>query len=163
MSRDWLQPLLASIETPRGTARQCHKIAKCNLPYHTSLHRHSNQNHAKEIPHLTLNTEVTNITLHDREVEVTVTKSGEEVRRWLEEHNELIAFGVDVEWRPNFSRGEDNPVALLQISAEKTCLLIQLMYIDYVPEVSEELAQHHVMSLSSCISSSISEHSSANF
>ena len=89
---------------------------------------------------MTLTTEVTNITLHHREVEVTVTNSGEEVCRWLEEQKELTEFGVDVEWRPNFSKGEDNPVALLQIGAEEKCIVIQLLYIDYVPEVSDELA-----------------------
>ena len=88
--------------------------------------------------HLPLNTEVTYITLHDREVEVTVTSSGQAVVRWLEqqETTQETAFGVDVEWRPNFAKGEDNPVALLQISAGDKCLIVQLLYIDRIPRVS---------------------------
>ena len=88
-------------------------------------------------PQLPLKTEVTNLTLHDREVEVTVTSSGQAVVRWLEQQEGVTAFGVDVEWRPNFAKGEDNPVALLQIGAGDTCLIVQLLYIDRIPRVSD--------------------------
>ena len=85
-----------------------------------------------------MNSEVMLITLHDREVEITVTTSRERVCQWLRRQRAESAFGVDVEWRPNFARGEDNQVSLLQIGARNKSLLIQLMYIDFVPDVSDE-------------------------
>ena len=87
--------------------------------------------------HWSLNTEVTYITLHDQEVEVTVTNSGQEVVDWLEQQEGVTAFGVDVEWQPNYAKGENNPVALLQIGAGEKCLLVQLLHIDHIPSVSD--------------------------
>ena len=141
----WSFMSTATTQPPSGTATQCHKTARCKLPSHTRPNRspsatdsrHSNPKDIRRDPHLSLNTEVTNVTLHNREVQVTVTNSGQEVIHWLEQQEGVTAFGVDVEWRPNFAKGEDNPVALLQIGAGEKCLLVQLLYIDYIPRVSD--------------------------
>jgi hypothetical protein len=35
-------------------------------------------------------------------------------------------IGIDLEWRPDFVRGQDNPVAIMQLASSSVCLLLQL-------------------------------------
>ena len=34
-------------------------------------------------------------------------------------------IGIDLEWRPDFARGQDNPVAIIQLASRSVCLLLQ--------------------------------------
>ncbi|KAF8413031.1 hypothetical protein HHK36_001005 [Tetracentron sinense] len=46
--------------------------------------------------------------------------------------NHLIV-GLDVEWRPSFSRNIENPVAILQLCVGRSCLIFQLLYASSIP------------------------------
>ncbi|QHO57393.1 hypothetical protein HN51_011985 [Arachis hypogaea] len=71
-------------------------------------------------------------------IETTVTNKAIIVDQWIEEINVLYAgkstvvvVGLDVEWRPNYSRYMDNnKSATLQLCIDEKCLILQLFYID---------------------------------
>ncbi|KAL2628690.1 hypothetical protein R1flu_013376 [Riccia fluitans] len=67
-------------------------------------------------------------------VPCTVTNQGKAVEKCIERHTSDSMFGLDIEWRPNRRKGEDNKTALLQISSPTECLLVQLLHIDYMPD-----------------------------
>ncbi|PIN24420.1 DNA helicase [Handroanthus impetiginosus] len=45
-----------------------------------------------------------------------------------------LIVGLDVEWRPSFSRHYQNPVATLQLCVGRRCLIFQLIHSNYVPD-----------------------------
>ncbi|KAI3444276.1 hypothetical protein Pfo_000941 [Paulownia fortunei] len=45
-----------------------------------------------------------------------------------------LIVGLDVEWRPSFSRNHQNPIATLQLCVSHRCLIYQLIYSSYIPE-----------------------------
>ncbi|KAI0528894.1 hypothetical protein KFK09_001437 [Dendrobium nobile] len=68
-------------------------------------------------------------------IETTLTASGDEVESWISNILRLsnrFVVGIDVEWRPSFSRYQ-NPVALLQLCVGHHCLIFQLLHADYIP------------------------------
>lgn len=65
---------------------------------------------------------------------VTVAAKGATVERWLEQHQEEVKWGLDIEWRPTFQKGEYHSTAILQLSVAACCLLIQLRFIDMLPD-----------------------------
>ncbi|MQM14099.1 hypothetical protein Taro_047028 [Colocasia esculenta] len=42
--------------------------------------------------------------------------------------------GLDVEWRPSFGHGVDNPPAILQLYVGRCCLIFQILHADYLPD-----------------------------
>ncbi|CAA2971155.1 Werner Syndrome-like exonuclease [Olea europaea var. sylvestris] len=61
------------------------------------------------------------------------------VSQWLSEiqsnhpENRRLIIGLDVEWRPNFNRNTENPVATLQLCVDRRCLIYQLIHSPSVP------------------------------
>lgn len=71
-------------------------------------------------------------------VRVAYTAKG--VEDWIAQYSpEERLFGVDIEWRPNHFKGEDNQAALFQIAGKHGCLIVQLLYIDRIPDALNEL------------------------
>ncbi|MED6206370.1 hypothetical protein PIB30_026075 [Stylosanthes scabra] len=72
-------------------------------------------------------------------IETTVTNKAIVVHQWIEEINALYAekstvvVGLDIEWRPNYSRYMNNKAATLQLCIDDKCLILQLFYIDNLP------------------------------
>lgn len=55
------------------------------------------------------------------------------MEKWLEVRKEEVKWGLDIEWRPTFQKGDYHNAALLQLSLEECCLLVQLRFIDMLP------------------------------
>ncbi|KAM0841812.1 hypothetical protein ACQ4PT_058774 [Festuca glaucescens] len=89
-------------------------------------------------------TYVTYVAFEGHDIKTTVTSSGTAVKRWLREigymhrwvYHKLIV-GLDVEWRPSYSRVQ-NRVALLQLCVGRRCLIFQLLHADYFPDALAE-------------------------
>jgi ribonuclease D len=89
-------------------------------------------------------TYVTYVAFEGHDIKTTVTSSGTAVERWLQEircmyrwvYHKLIV-GLDVEWRPSYSRVQ-NPAALLQLCVGRRCLIFQLLHADYIPDALDE-------------------------
>ncbi|KAJ8539594.1 hypothetical protein K7X08_013846 [Anisodus acutangulus] len=70
-------------------------------------------------------------------IKTTVTSNPDIITQWISQTlstTRHVIAGLDVEWRPNFNRNQQNPVALLQICVDRRCLIIQLLYCHSIPE-----------------------------
>jgi hypothetical protein len=68
-------------------------------------------------------------------IKVTLTKESLVAQEWLKRQTGKV-FGLDLEWQPNRRKGQrDNKVALMQISSDTECLLIQMLFLDSIPSV----------------------------
>jgi hypothetical protein len=76
----------------------------------------------------------TEVEILGQKVMVTVASKGATVEKWLNGRKEVVKYGLDIEWRPTFQKGDYHYAALLQLSHEGCCLLIQLQFIDKLPE-----------------------------
>ncbi|PON90397.1 DNA polymerase [Trema orientale] len=84
------------------------------------------------------------IDIEDDSVQALVTNSPSMVESWISEierihHRRLnrLVVGLDVEWRPSFSRAR-NPLATLQLCVGRRCLIFQLLHAPYVPDALRE-------------------------
>ncbi|CAK9180498.1 unnamed protein product [Ilex paraguariensis] len=74
-------------------------------------------------------------------IHTLVTHSPSYVDMWIYEtesihHRRLhrLIVGLDVEWRPNFNRYVENPVATLQLCVGRRCLIFQLIHCSEIPQ-----------------------------
>ncbi|GFP85033.1 werner syndrome-like exonuclease [Phtheirospermum japonicum] len=71
----------------------------------------------------------------------TVTADPATVSSWISDirsihHYRLrnLIVGLDVEWRPSYTRNLQNPVATVQICVGRRCLVYQIIHTDYIPQ-----------------------------
>ncbi|GLJ31638.1 hypothetical protein SUGI_0635590 [Cryptomeria japonica] len=80
------------------------------------------------------NTQCTRIQFASHNIDLTLTDSGCQAREWVRQRTgKNCIVGLDVEWRPSFVKGGQNPVALLQLCSDNSCLILQMLYVDFVP------------------------------
>jgi len=80
------------------------------------------------------NTSRTEIQFAEKSIQTTVTDDGHVVENWVSQQSGQEIVGFDLEWRPNFQKGSNNPTALLQLCTDKGCLIIQMLSLDFIPE-----------------------------
>jgi len=71
-------------------------------------------------------------------IQTLLTSTPSVVDTWLLETLRLhppfpVLVGLDVEWRPNFKRGQSNPTAVLQLCINNRCLVFQIMHSPFIP------------------------------
>ncbi|CAI9774269.1 unnamed protein product [Fraxinus pennsylvanica] len=72
-------------------------------------------------------------------IETTVTDKAATVDNWVLEirsmyYGQQIIVGLDCEWRPNLIPSVSNKTATLQLCVNEKCLILQLFYMDYIPQ-----------------------------
>ncbi|XP_076899795.1 3'-5' exonuclease-like [Bidens hawaiensis] len=98
----------------------------------------------KILPHKTtdLTYNLYDVTFFDTTVTTTVTADSSAVDKWISETEQHLirdlsaqplVIGLDVEWRPNRSRGDDNPIAVIQLCAGNHCLVFQILHSPIIP------------------------------
>ncbi|KAK9692152.1 hypothetical protein RND81_09G244100 [Saponaria officinalis] len=76
-------------------------------------------------------------------IQTTLTKSASKINEWINEITNKYSsttpakpqvVGLDIEWRPHPIRSLSNTTATLQLCIDTDCLIIQLFYVDYIPQ-----------------------------
>jgi hypothetical protein len=89
------------------------------------------------LPHSTHN--LYDITLDSTfTIQTLLTSTPSIVDTWLLETLRLhppcpVLVGLDIEWRPNFKRGQSNKTAVLQLCINDRCLVFQIIHSPFVP------------------------------
>ncbi|XP_055814896.1 uncharacterized protein LOC129884637 [Solanum dulcamara] len=73
-------------------------------------------------------------------IETTVTNKAAVADEWanamLSKYSgKQIVVGLDNEWKPTFSPFTSNKSATLQLCIDNTCLIVQLFYLDEIPQI----------------------------
>ncbi|KAI3446547.1 hypothetical protein Pfo_029137 [Paulownia fortunei] len=91
-----------------------------------------------ELPYDTHNTY--DVVFFADSVYTTVTHDPAIASQWISDIESIhrrrlhcLIVGLDVEWRPNFSRHVNNPVATLQLCVGRRCLIYQLIHCPSIP------------------------------
>ncbi|KAL6997685.1 exodeoxyribonuclease I [Sarracenia purpurea var. burkii] len=78
--------------------------------------------------------------LFNDRIQTLVTDTPALVESWISDIESFhsrrlhrLIVGLDVEWRPNYGRHRDNPVATLQLCVGRRCLIFQLIYAPFIP------------------------------
>eukprot|EP00899_Mesostigma_viride_P021606 jgi/Mesvir1/29447/Mv23026-RA.1 len=69
-------------------------------------------------------------------VEITTTNHAKACDTWVDTYARTAdggLLGLDLEWRPSFTKGVSHKVALLQLSTRSHCLVLQLLHLDAPP------------------------------
>ncbi|XP_020086080.1 Werner Syndrome-like exonuclease [Ananas comosus] len=72
-------------------------------------------------------------------IDTTVTNEASPAEDWIRTVRAAhwggrIIVGLDCEWKPQYSRWAHNKVATLQLCVGNKCLILQLFYMDYIPQ-----------------------------
>ncbi|TXG63269.1 hypothetical protein EZV62_010263 [Acer yangbiense] len=72
-------------------------------------------------------------------IETTVTDKASIADAWVVNISSIyggqkIVVGLDSEWRPHPNRDMDNTTAVLQLCVDTKCLIVQMFFMDYIPE-----------------------------
>ncbi|PIA43053.1 hypothetical protein AQUCO_02000478v1 [Aquilegia coerulea] len=78
-----------------------------------------------------------------RTIETTVTDKGSEAHDWVLEilsthRQEPVIVGLDIEWRPHQISYMSNKTATLQLCIDNKCLILQMFYMDWIPQVLKD-------------------------
>lgn len=81
------------------------------------------------------------VIVDDEPLETWVTRRPSMAKNWIrgtENWNyrrlHRLIVGLDIEWRPNTKRGQENPVAILQLFVSRRCLIYQLQNARKIPD-----------------------------
>ncbi|KAL2468688.1 Polynucleotidyl transferase [Forsythia ovata] len=80
------------------------------------------------------------VSFDGKTIETTLTDKAAITSEWIEEiysiynGNSTVIVGLDVEWRPHPVRSMSNKSATLQLCIDEKCLILQLFYMDDIPE-----------------------------
>lgn len=71
----------------------------------------------------------------NRSLSVTYTNDGTAVNRWLKQNVLGVRWlGLDIEWKPNFVKGQlPRPAAVLQLSTASACLVFHIIHTNIQP------------------------------
>ncbi|KAK1386716.1 3'-5' exonuclease domain-containing protein [Heracleum sosnowskyi] len=77
------------------------------------------------------------ISFFSTSIHTLLTYHSSHVTSWLRDvtlspTSNLIGF--DVEWRPNFQRNQDNPIATVQLCTGTKCLIYHIVHADMIPQ-----------------------------
>ncbi|KAH6826453.1 hypothetical protein C2S53_014307 [Perilla frutescens var. hirtella] len=80
-----------------------------------------------------------NVTFAGTTIETTVTDKAATASAWVREISSLYGgiptvVGLDVEWRPHHMDNMSNKSATLQLCINNKCLILQLFYMDEIPQ-----------------------------
>ncbi|KAF8392711.1 hypothetical protein HHK36_023060 [Tetracentron sinense] len=73
-------------------------------------------------------------------IETIVTDKASVAEDWVRDvrsiynNGQRIIVGLDCEWRPHPIRSMSNKTATLQLCVDTKCLILQLFYMDYIPQ-----------------------------
>ncbi|XP_052176374.1 3'-5' exonuclease-like [Diospyros lotus] len=78
----------------------------------------------------------------DHTIQVTVADKAAAFDEWLNEvlslyPGERLIVGLDCEWKPNLDASKINRTATLQLCVDTKCLILQLFYMDRIPQILE--------------------------
>lgn len=79
--------------------------------------------------------------------DITVVDTPEATKNALAIISRLTAVGIDTETRPNFRKGQNNHVALIQISSEDNTFLFRICHTGLLPGIIELLENPNIMKI----------------
>lgn len=79
------------------------------------------------------------VAIHNRVIGTIVTSCPTLAVSWIKSHLQASrhhqkVVGLDIEWRPSFTRGVQNPVATIQLCIKHCCLIFQLYRAPCIPK-----------------------------
>ncbi|XP_059279546.1 3'-5' exonuclease-like [Lycium ferocissimum] len=80
------------------------------------------------------------VTFAGKTIETTLTDKATVTDEWVREilslhgNSPMVVVGLDIEWRPHEISWMSNKSATLQLCIDQKCLILQLFYVDQLPE-----------------------------